>query len=93
VPKIQPILAPFAFILPKYSQKGNFSLNFIWKLIVRVFQKTEEYVLFTNQTKINSTENSNQEKIMISVEKITKRHLGNLRHFEIFPLTKTDGKS
>jgi hypothetical protein len=30
---------------------------------------------------------------MIFVEKITKRHLGNHRRFEIFSLTKTDGIS
>jgi hypothetical protein len=30
---------------------------------------------------------------MIFIEKITKRHLGNPRHFEIFFLTKTDGIS
>jgi hypothetical protein len=31
---------------------------------------------------------------MIFIEKkIIKRHLGNLRHFEIYSLTKTDGIS
>jgi hypothetical protein len=30
---------------------------------------------------------------MILIEKITKRHLENLRHFEIFTLSKTDGIS
>jgi hypothetical protein len=36
---------------------------------------------------------SSQEKTMIFVEKITKRHLESLCHFERLPLTKTDGIS
>jgi hypothetical protein len=40
--------------------------------------------------KISSTEDSYQEKTMIFVEKITKCHVRNLRHFEICLLTKID---
>jgi hypothetical protein len=39
------------------------------------------------EPKIISTENSYQEKTMIFVKNITKRH------FEIYPLTKTEGIS
>jgi hypothetical protein len=41
--------------------------------------------------KISSIEGSYQEKTVIFVEKITKCHFGNLRHFEIFPLPKIVG--
>jgi hypothetical protein len=43
--------------------------------------------------KISSTKNCKREKTIIFIEKITKRHLENLRHFEIYPLTKTDDLS
>jgi hypothetical protein len=58
-----------------------------------MFQNTEKYFsCFKNlplKPKISSTEDSYQE--MMFVEKFTKRHLENLRHFEIFPLTRIDG--
>jgi hypothetical protein len=40
---IKPKLAPKAFTVPDYSQKGHFSQNLIWQLNVRVFQNTEQY--------------------------------------------------
>jgi hypothetical protein len=64
-----------------------------------VVQKLEYIFKITNtknkpiKPKISSTKNNEREKSMIFIEKITKRHLGNLRHFEIYPLTKTDGIS
>jgi hypothetical protein len=50
------------------------------KNIFHMLNNTNEPI----KPKISSTEDSYREKTMIFVEKITKRHLGNLRHFEIF---------
>jgi hypothetical protein len=61
------------------------------------WSKKLEYIFKITNTKnkpikpkISSTKNSMREKTMIFIKKTTKRHLGNIRHFEIYSLTKTD---
>jgi hypothetical protein len=52
-----------------------------------------------HQKQTNQTKNQLNKKIVsekkqwFSLKKVTKRHLGNLRHFEIYFVTKTDGIS
>jgi hypothetical protein len=78
---------PIAFIVPEYSQHlakisyGSLMLG-CSETLKNIFHTLNKNLPI--KPKISSTADSYQEKTMIFVEKFPKRHLGNIRHFEIF---------
>jgi hypothetical protein len=53
-------LASIALIFPEYSQKDDFSQNFVKQLKVRMFQNTEKYCFYAYIAYIISTIKINQ---------------------------------